>query len=627
MKTIKIFLAAAILAVFAGSALADDPVPYFNTTHVYVPAGAPQGTSTGSIYFDLSEINTSYQTVSSVSNAWRTLQQDYWRFGTWTSNNGNGTFSGLTTYYTDQPGYSNIRQMKGLVFVDVMGDSKKDVVILKDNTLQVHQNQNNTISGIVQDISNGAGSYMDAGSFNWEDNSYDVVVTNGSQIRIFKNTGNGLDPNPFGPFNITSPKVKIRQINDKANESGYYQNDPNNRADIIVYNGSTLQVYLNNNNNGINMTPFASFDVGFSINDIEVADFTDDGFNDIAAVGGTYPNFTAKVFRNIQGSFIWETPIYTLVSQTYLYYSPLVTSADVNRDGLKDLIFVSLEGNTSLFINKMYVSNYFEQTPDQNFYAAGPFEQINQIKTADIYNTGGTALFLSYTGTSFSYYGLSVINAINFNPSPPPPVIKGDLYLDGAVYRPWIKLNKRGERDFLRYDIYKLSPSTGGAEVLVAQTTSDEFIDYTEYITIGGLDAPFHNCHYYAKMVDQTSQVSINSKLVYYTVGGIPSCPDCGGDNVENNMNVQLPTEYAVNNFPNPFNPATTICYALPKNSHVKITVYNAIGQFIKELVNEDKNTGNYAVKFDGSNFSSGIYIYRIEAGDYISTKKMVLVK
>ena len=629
MKTIKIFLAAVLISVFCSLVYADDPVPYFNTSWISIPIGYPQGPASGNAYFDLGEIDNSYLTVSSGSNARRTLQQDYWRFGTWTHNNGNGTFSGLTTYYTDQPG-SNIRNIKGLVFVDVLGDSKKDIVMLKDNTLQVHQNQNNTISGIVQNITGGAGSYIDAGSFNREDNSSDVVVTNGNYIRIFKNTGNGLDANPFGPFNITSPKVKIRQIDDKASESGYYQNDPNNRADLIVFNGSTLQVYLNNNNNGLNGTPFASFNVGFPINDIEVADFTDDGFNDIAVVGGDYPNFTAKVFKNINGIYIWQEPIYTLVSSTYLYYSPLVTASDVNRDGIKDLIFVSLEGNTSLFINKMYTSTYFEQTPDQNFFAGGFAEQYDQIKTADIYNSGGIALFYAYHGStiSYDYYGVKAVNALNTNPAPVPPILEGDLYLDGAVYRPWIKLNKRDERDFLRYNIYKLSPSTGGQEILLAQTTADNFIDYSEFVTIGGGDAPIHNCHYYAKIVDHTSQLSASSKLAYYTVGGIPTCPDCGGDNPENTvMNVQKPTEYVLTNFPNPFNPSTTICYALPKSCHVKISVYNTIGELVEELVNEDKNAGTYAVKFDGSRLASGLYIYRIETGDFVSTKKMVLVK
>jgi len=628
MKATKIFLITVLFAVFCNLTLADDPVPYFNTTWVNVPVAYPEGTATGSVYFDLSEINNAYLTVSSAANAWRTLQQDYWRFGSWTSNNGNGTFSGLTTYYTDQPGYSDIRKMKGLVFVDVMGDSKKDVVILKDNTLQVHLNQNGTISGIMQDISNGAGSYIDAGSFNWQDISPDVVVTNGTQIRIFKNNyPNGLDPNPYGPFNITSPKVKIRQINDKASESGYFQNDPNNRADLIVYNGSTLQVYLNDNNNGINMTPFASFDVGFTINDIDVADFTDDGLNDIVAVGGTYPNFTAKVFRNIQGSFILQDPIYTLVSSTYLWYSPLVTAADVNRDGINDLIFVSNGGLTSLFINKMYTSTYFEQTPDQTFNAAGPYEQINQIKTANIYNQGGIALFVSYTGSASAYYGLTCINALNFNPAPAPPIIQGYLYPDGPVYRPWIKLNKRGERDFLRYDIYKMSPSTGNQVILLAQITADEYIDYSEYVILGGEDGHVNNCFYFAKQVDLTSQVSVDSKLAWYTVGGIPTCQDCGGDNSGNSINVQKPTEYRLTNFPNPFNPVTTIYFVLPKAEHVKISIYNPLGQLVKELVNEFKDAGPHAVKFDGSNFTSGIYFYRLEAGSFVDTKKMVLVK
>ena len=87
-------------------------------------------------------------------------------------------------------------------------------------------------------------------------------------------------------------------------------------------------------------------------------------------------------------------------------------------------------------------------------------------------------------------------------------------------------------------------------------------------------------------------------------------------------------TEFILSqNYPNPFNPLTTIEYNIPQNNFVKITIYNLRGEKIKTLVNENKIVGNYSVVFDGSNFSSGIYFYRIEAGNYSNTKKLVLMK
>jgi hypothetical protein len=80
-------------------------------------------------------------------------------------------------------------------------------------------------------------------------------------------------------------------------------------------------------------------------------------------------------------------------------------------------------------------------------------------------------------------------------------------------------------------------------------------------------------------------------------------------------------------NYPNPFNPATTIKYSLAKEGNVKLTVYNAIGNKVATIVNENKPAGNYSVQFNGSNLSSGIYLYRLESGNYSVAKKFILMK
>ncbi|RLD24218.1 MAG: hypothetical protein DRI70_08490 [Bacteroidetes bacterium] len=77
-------------------------------------------------------------------------------------------------------------------------------------------------------------------------------------------------------------------------------------------------------------------------------------------------------------------------------------------------------------------------------------------------------------------------------------------------------------------------------------------------------------------------------------------------------------------NYPNPFNPVTTIPYSIPRNSLVQLKIYNLLGQEVATLVNEEKPTGNYQVEFDASNFPSGVYLYRLRAGDFVQTKKMI---
>lgn len=80
-------------------------------------------------------------------------------------------------------------------------------------------------------------------------------------------------------------------------------------------------------------------------------------------------------------------------------------------------------------------------------------------------------------------------------------------------------------------------------------------------------------------------------------------------------------------NYPNPFNPVTNIKFDIPKSSLVKITVYDQLGREVATLVNEQMQAGSYSVDWDASNFSSGVYFYRIETEDFSKTNKMVLVK
>jgi hypothetical protein len=80
-------------------------------------------------------------------------------------------------------------------------------------------------------------------------------------------------------------------------------------------------------------------------------------------------------------------------------------------------------------------------------------------------------------------------------------------------------------------------------------------------------------------------------------------------------------------NYPNPFNPSTTISYSLPDESQVSLIVYDIMGSQVVELVNAKQPAGSYNVQFDAAKLASGTYFYKLTAGDFISVKKMVLIK
>ncbi len=93
-------------------------------------------------------------------------------------------------------------------------------------------------------------------------------------------------------------------------------------------------------------------------------------------------------------------------------------------------------------------------------------------------------------------------------------------------------------------------------------------------------------------------------------------------------INNAVPSDFRLmQNFPNPFNPSTQINYSVPQSSHVVLKVYDANGSEVATLINQNKAEGNYAINFNASNLSSGIYYYTITAGSFSATKKMILMK
>ena len=90
----------------------------------------------------------------------------------------------------------------------------------------------------------------------------------------------------------------------------------------------------------------------------------------------------------------------------------------------------------------------------------------------------------------------------------------------------------------------------------------------------------------------------------------------------------KIPTEYSISqNYPNPFNPTTKIKFGLPKAGFTRITVYDLLGRDIMTLINNELKAGYHEINIDAHNLPSGIYLYKIQSGDFTKTKKMILMK
>lgn len=112
-----------------------------------------------------------------------------------------------------------------------------------------------------------------------------------------------------------------------------------------------------------------------------------------------------------------------------------------------------------------------------------------------------------------------------------------------------------------------------------------------------------------------------DSGTIFHTING-------GVTFIEEEQIVNLPTEFLLlQNHPNPFNNSSVINYSIPKTSQVTLKIFSTLGEEIETLVNEEKPSGTYDITFNDANLPSGVYFYRLQAGSYVETKKMILMK
>lgn len=132
------------------------------------------------------------------------------------------------------------------------------------------------------------------------------------------------------------------------------------------------------------------------------------------------------------------------------------------------------------------------------------------------------------------------------------------------------------------------------------------------------------NVRYHVKAEDYTANLSNASNEV--TIHGF-----LGKGYTRNPIEQKqsdLPSSFNLSqNFPNPFNPCTKIKFNLPDDAFVSLTVYDINGKQVANLVNDFRKAGRYAVDFNGQHLSSGLYLYKIRAGNFLSIKRMLLVK
>ncbi|CAN5519896.1 hypothetical protein BH10BAC5_BH10BAC5_29360 [soil metagenome] len=203
----------------------------------------------------------------------------------------------------------------------------------------------------------------------------------------------------------------------------------------------------------------------------------------------------------------------------------------------------------------------------------------------------------------------------------------------------------RGHGELKKYNIYKAvgyGDTVPTNYFLLASVELDsnyaaEFIDTTTKATccIPDIGCPSPPCieiyhvRYQITAVDVTEWESVRSDFQGTLGWRFRPGSELGGHDEELfPVNSNIPKQFKLEqNYPNPFNPTTNIVYDLPKDGIVTIKIFDVLGREIKILVNEFKHAGSYLIQFEGSQFASGVYFYRIVSNSFIQTKRMILMK
>ncbi|MBK9331697.1 MAG: T9SS type A sorting domain-containing protein [Ignavibacteria bacterium] len=235
--------------------------------------------------------------------------------------------------------------------------------------------------------------------------------------------------------------------------------------------------------------------------------------------------------------------------------------------------------------------------------------------------TSGIEIFKTSNGglnwsLQFQLQSFSMINKIKFlTPEIGAAVSDGSVYLTKDGGTNWSRNNNFGNHDHEDIDIIdsnKVIFTGGFGTVFYTDDFGENWdhIDLYSYLSLGGV-----------KFINESSAILTGSG------GAIFKLILDDQVNVKN-VSELIPISFSLHqNYPNPFNPKTLIGYTLTGNHNVNLKVYDALGKEIITLVNEKQNAGSYTVNFNGESLSSGIYFYRLEAGDFAATKRMILIK
>ena len=300
-------------------------------------------------------------------------------------------------------------------------------------------------------------------------------------------------------------------------------------------------------------------------------------------------NFTDKVFT--------ATTVNNVSSIAY-FYNGLVADRGIG----------SMEPGIVRFINDgSYLGDVDVAYPDPNIEHPTLWVNLSAASN-DVYIIWKDAL------------GLNNGNNLRFKYFDAAPLAPQNLTVSASANNhPLLNWTKNNEADIQNYKVYKYVTSEFGWQYYGTVTTNS-FEDLNESYPVKGGSGLIHPVQYKVTAVDFHPYESLPSNTVLTYVSGALL--------EKTNSDELKPTEFSLDqNYPNPFNPSTRISYSIKEEGLVTLKVYDILGKEISTLVNENKPKGIYEAEFNASQLPSGMYIYKIQAGNFTDVKKMLLTK
>lgn len=440
----------------------------------------------------------------------------------------------------------------------------------------------------------------------------DISSTTGASVSMDLNlNGKGLSMNTFqGTFTYDDTKLDFTGA---SYGSG------------TLVNGSNWSIFFTENVSGtvtfagVGFTPISSDGVLFSLNFTII-----DGVAGSADVTGENEDFKAdgsQVFGTA-GDFT-GTITYTHIQATYL-------RGDVTLDGMVDLDDALLLQDRVTNATVGSFSNLAKQNADADLSSGDPENVVpdnSDITLGDVIAVLQYVLTGTWPAPAPPPAGAIVFNNVNIDENN---LVNIPVSIKNGSNIQTLELIVNYDESIITYQSFS-QLMLGSGNFVSSAKISDGVASFM-YATISlqsGNITPGKIILNLGSSIPSYFHISSSYRLNGGDVTEGPSYTH-GVTNVEENL---IPEKFEVaQNFPNPFNPTTTIKFGLPEASQVTVKIFNMIGQEVKTLVNEFKNAGTYSVTWNGDNESgkkitSGVYIYRVTAGNNVQTMKMILMK